>query len=118
MLGGWLCFATVIAFYLAIYVVLRRHARRRLYEWAIAQGYDILGIVDPPLFQPGPFFLKHGRGWSVTRIVVRTGDGGERIGWVCYPAGLPWFEPPELRQVELVWDDEWDRSRGPFGPYS
>lgn len=118
MLGGWLWFAVVIALFLTIYLPLRRRARRRLYEWAISQGLDSLGIVDPPLFQPGPFFMKHGRGWSVTRIVVRTSAGGERIGWVCYPAGLPLFEPPELRQVELVWDDEWDRNRGPFGPSS
>ncbi|MFN8464016.1 MAG: hypothetical protein U0X20_33730 [Caldilineaceae bacterium] len=117
VLGGWLWFAVVIALYVTIFIALRRRARRRLYEWAIAQGYDILGILDPPLFRPSPFFMRPGRGWAVARIVVRTTAGAERIGWVCYPAGFPLFEPSKLHRVELVWEDEWDRRRGPFGPF-
>lgn len=89
MLGGWLWFAVVIALYVTIFIALRRRARRRLYEWAITQGYDILGILDPPLFRPSPFFMRHGHGWAVAAVVVRTTAGAERIGWVCYLPAFP-----------------------------
>ena len=116
MLADWWCFLVPLAGYAAAAVLLYRRALRRLEAWTRAQGYNLIRIQRPPL-RPGPFFLQHGRGWAVMQIVVRKGDGGERVGWVCYPAGLPLFEPPELQRVELVWDDEWDRSRGPLdGP--
>jgi hypothetical protein len=116
MLANWLCMLVPIAGFVVIYRLLHRRALRRLRAWVAAQGYDLIRLQNPPL-RPGPFFLQHGRGWAVMQIVVRNGDGGERVGWVCYPAGLPVFEPPELQRVQLVWDDEWDRKRGPFdGP--
>jgi hypothetical protein len=116
MLANWLCLLVPLAAFGVVYTLLWRRARRRLRAWVAAQGYDLIRIQNPPL-RPGPFFLRHGRHWAVAQIVVRTSgkdSHGERVGWVCYPAGLPILEPPELRQVELVWDDEWDRSRGPF----
>lgn len=108
-------FLAFFAFFIVVGVLLARRSRRRLRRWAITQGYDLLRIEYPPLFRPGPFFLQHARGWGVRRIVVRTSNGGERLGWVCYPAGLPFFDSPELTRMQLVWDDEWDRNRLPLG---
>ena len=47
--------------------------------------------------------MQHGRGWAVMQIVVRRNDGGERVGWVCYPPeavpvaapAVPVVEPPK-----------------------
>lgn len=111
MLSNGLFYLIFIVGFAVLVILLRRRADRRLTAWGAAHGYDIVRIMDSWIFQPGPFRLRHTNGWSVKKIVVRTDDHGERIGWVCHPAGFPLFEPPELQQVELVWEDEWKRSR-------
>lgn len=113
-LSTWLCFLIPIALFLATGIYAHRRSRRLLRRWAAAQGYDVVAITLPPLIRPGPFFLRTKHGWNIVQLVVRTTGGRERLGWVRYPAGIVLFLSGEIRDVEIVWDDEWDRNRPLF----
>ncbi len=111
MLNSWLFFLLVLIGIALLFMWTMQRAQDRLQRWATAQGYAVIRISKPPFMRLGPFPLQHPHGHAIACLVVHNGDQGERMGWVRYPAGLALFGPGDLTDVELIWDDEWERKQ-------
>ena len=104
-----------VLFFFGSFAVYSRYSQRHLQQLLTNQGYQVVRITEPPLFRPGPFFMLNKRGWGVKRLTVRQSDGGERTGWIMYPAGLLLSQASmERYKVKFVWDDEWDPNGTPL----
>ena len=71
-----------------------------LRQWANAAGVQIVS-AQKRYFRTGPFFLMHGRGQFVYRIVVRDLAGAERTGWIRVGG---WWVGVLSAKTAAIWD--------------